>query len=249
MTQKTKVLQISNRFIIGGPSIILTILHAHIGNNFVSRLLVGKKEPHEQDAQFLLEAQGVSCEEIPSMNRSVNPLNDIKAYFEIKKVIKNYKPQIVHTHAAKPSVLGRLAAHYNNVPVIVHTYHGHVFHNYFGKVTTFFVIRFERFLTKFTSKIIAISEQQKDELVNTYKICKADKIVVIPLGVDLSPFYNEQQTKRTLFRQQFKIKENEIVIGIIGRLVAVKNHSLFLNAALPAGFSSIGYSHPLLASS
>lgn len=230
MIQKTKVLQISNRFIIGGPSIILTVLHAHLGENFISKLLVGKKEPHEEDAKFLLHAQGVSCEEIPSMNRTVNPISDLKAYYQIKKIIKSFKPQIVHTHAAKPSVLGRLAAHFNNVPVVLHTYHGHVFHNYFGKITTFFVIGLERFLTKFTSKIIAISEQQKEELVNIYKICKADKVVVIPLGLDLSPFYTDQPEKRIGFRKKFDIKDDEIVIAIVGRLVAVKNHTLFISA-------------------
>lgn len=230
MKIKIKVLQISNRFIIGGPSIILTILHSQMGIEFVSELLVGKKESHEQDAKFLLEKHGLSYEEVPSMNRKINPINDLKAFFEIKNFIQKYQPDIVHTHAAKPSVLGRLAAYICKVPVIIHTYHGHIFHDYFSKPVTFFIILFERFLAKFSTKIIAISEQQKSELVNIYKICSADKIVVIPLGLDLNPFYENQTGKRIAFRKKFEITDDEIVIGIIGRLVSVKNHALFINA-------------------
>jgi glycosyltransferase involved in cell wall biosynthesis len=121
-----------------------------------------------------------------------------------------------------------LAAHACDVPAIVHTFHGHVFHSYFGKTKTAVFKSIERYLAKRSDAIIAISEKQKMELTVEHKICPADKIAVIPLGFDLSRFREKQSEKRKLFRDEYFISEDEVAIVIVGRLVPVKNHSLFL---------------------
>jgi glycosyltransferase involved in cell wall biosynthesis len=112
--------------------------------------------------------------------------------------------------------------------VVLHTFHGHVFHSYFSPAKTRLYIEIEKFLARKSTCIIAISNSQKDELCANYKICQADKIEVVRLGFDLAKFQADQLQKRIQFREQYKLDEDEVAIGIIGRLVPVKNHSFFL---------------------
>ena len=118
--------------------------------------------------------------------------------------------------------------------MIVHTFHGHVFHSYFGKAKTQAFIQIERYLARRSSGIIAISELQKEELAGVYKICPADKISIIPLGFDLNRFNENQEAKRSAFRKRYDIADDEIAIGIMGRIVPIKNHALFVAAAAKA---------------
>ncbi|MFB0924620.1 MAG: glycosyltransferase, partial [Vicingaceae bacterium] len=180
--------------------------------------------------EFILENLGIKPVIIPEMKRSLSFKDDKKAYIKIKKIIQEFQPDIVHTHASKAGALGRLAAVKCKVPVIVHTFHGHVFHSYFGKSKTLFYKTIERYLAKKSTKIIAISDIQKEELWNQHRICQKDKLVVIPLGFDLDRFQENTDKKRKSFRDKYKIEDDEIAIGIIGRLVPIKNHPLFINA-------------------
>jgi len=196
--------------------------------DFETLLVIGGKEDHEQDADFLATANNIEPRCIPEMKRPISPRDDWAAYNKLKKLIKEYKPDIVHTHAAKSGALGRLAAKHANVPVIVHTFHGHVFHSYFNSLKTNFFIRTERYLAGFSDAIVAISEVQKKELSGDFKIASPDKFRVIPLGLDLDNFTIDQEIKRHKFRTEFGLDEDTVAIGIIGRLVPIKNHSLFL---------------------
>lgn len=225
-----RVLRIFNRLILGGPSFNVTYLTTFMSPEFETKLIIGAKDPHEQEATFLKTDYGLNPIEIPSMKRAINFTEDRKAYQQIKKIIQEYKPHIVHTHAAKPGALGRLAASACNVPVILHTFHGHVFHSYFGKAKSRLFIEAEKYLAKKSDCIVAISEQQRNELINDFSICPPYKMVVIPLGLDLQKFYSDQENKRQLFRKKFRIADDEIAIGIIGRIVLVKNHGLFIEA-------------------
>jgi glycosyltransferase involved in cell wall biosynthesis len=148
----------------------------------------------------------------------------------LKKLIRSFKPDIVHTHAAKPGAIGRLAASAAGVPVIVHTFHGHVFHSYFNPLKTRFFINAERYLARKSSAIIAISQAQQRELVHDFRIAPEEKFTIIPLGLDLDAFATRQEEKRERFRTEFGLNDDEIAIGIIGRLVPVKNHELFIRA-------------------
>ena len=168
---------------------------------------------------------------VSEMKRDINPVNDGKAYQKIKDLIEKFKPDVVHTHAAKSGVIGRMAAEACNVPVIVHTFHGHVFHSYFSEWKTRTFIHIERYLARRSTGIVAISPSQKHELADIYRICPEEKIEIIPLGLDLDKFRTNQNFKRAQFRKQYQIEEDEIAIGIIGRIVPIKNHSLFVAAA------------------
>ena len=226
-----RVLRIHNRLIIGGPAINVTYLSKYMEPEFETMLVIGGRDDHEQGADHLVRDLALHPMIVEEMKRKIYPLQDGIAYRKIKEIIEEYKPDIVHTHAAKSGIIGRLAADACKVPVIVHTFHGHVFHSYFNKFTTKTFIHIERYLAKKSTGIVAISESQKRELADVYKICPADKIEIVPLGLDLDKFALKQEVKREDFRRRYGIEEDEIAIGIIGRIVPVKNHELFVAAA------------------
>jgi glycosyltransferase involved in cell wall biosynthesis len=205
-------------------------LTKYLAPDFETLLVVGEKEDHEKSAAYLADELGINYITIPQMGRAINPAADFFTYQAIKKIIKKFRPDVVHTHAAKPGALGRMGASALKVPAIVHTYHGHVFHSYFNNAKTKFFIQTERYLARKTDAIVVISEQQKKELSIDFKIAPAEKFHLIPLGLDLDKFAVSQEEKRKKFRTEFGLVDDEIAIGIIGRLVPVKNHYLFLKA-------------------
>ena len=224
-----KVLRIINRFNLGGPTYNAAYLTKYLPNEYETLLVGGQHDKSEASSSHILEDLNLDPIIIPEMRREINFKNDRIAFQKIKKLIHDFKPDIVHTHASKAGAIGRIAAHKAGVKQIYHTFHGHVFHSYFGKTKTTFYKNLERYLAKKSTKIIAISEIQKHELVNIHKICKADKVEVIPLGFDLERFKENQENKRALFRKEWNIKENEIAIGIIGRIVPIKDHEFFID--------------------
>jgi len=225
-----KVLRIINRFNLGGPTYNVAYLTKYLAPEFETLLVGGMKDDSEASSDYIVKKLGIDPVIISSMRRSINPVNDYESYREIKKLIKDFKPDIVHTHAAKAGTVGRLAAFSCNVPVVVHTFHGHVFHSYFHPLKTAVFKTIERYLAERSSAIIAISEKQKEELCEIHKITSSTKIKVVPLGFDLDRFQENKEQKRLSFRKQFNLDDDEIAIGIIGRLVPIKNHAMFLSA-------------------
>jgi glycosyltransferase involved in cell wall biosynthesis len=128
-------------------------------------------------------------------------------------------------------VLGRIAAHNLHVPVVVHTFHGHVFHSYFSTIVSRCIVRIERWLANISSAIVAISAKLNEELLHAYKIVTAEKIRLIRLGIETTAFQDETGEKRKQFREEFALPDNTVAVGIAGRFVPVKNHRLFIEAA------------------
>lgn len=226
-----RVLRIINRFNLGGPTFNVAYLSRFMEPEFETLLVGGQKDETEDSSEFILENLGLKPFIIDEMKREIDFKNDIIAYNKIKKLIKDFKPNIVHTHASKAGTLGRLAAMNQKVPVIVHTFHGHVFHSYFGKTKTLFYKTIEQRLAKNTDLIIAVSEKQKEELFSEHKIAPENKIKVVGLGFDLNRFNTNIQSNRADFRSKYQLTDDEIAIGIIGRLVPIKNHKMFLDVA------------------
>lgn len=225
-----RVLRILNRTNLGGPVYNATFLSAFLDDDFETLLISGVPNDDELEYNDFVTKYNINYKQIKNLEREISLKNDYKAFKEIRSIVKSFKPHIIHTHAAKAGLVGRLVALYSRTPIVLHTFHGHVFHNYFGKLKTTFYILLERILAKYTTGIIAISPAQKNDLVNVYKIAPQNKTFLIPLGLHLDPFYTDQFNKRKFFREKFYIQNDEIAIGIIGRLVPVKNHTLFLNA-------------------
>ena len=226
---KKKVLRIINRFNLGGPTYNAAYLTKYLEDDYETLLVGGLHDDSEESSMHILDNLNLKPIIIPEMQRAINFKNDRIAFQKIQKLIIDFKPDIVHTHASKAGAIGRRAAYNAGVKQIYHTFHGHVFHSYFGSLKTNIYKKIERNLAKKSTKIIAISDIQKHELSKVYKICPAEKIEVIPLGFDLERFYTNKEEKRHQFRAEWKILEDEIAIGIIGRLVPIKDHHFFID--------------------
>ncbi len=228
--EKPRILRIINRLNLGGPTYNAAYLSKYLAPEFETLLISGMKDESEASSEFIVKQLGLEPLYLTDLRRELNIISDYKAYREIRKLIREFKPDIVHTHAAKPGTVGRLAAIHEKVPVVVHTFHGHVFHSYFGSLKTKFFLAVERYIARRSTAIIAISQMQKDELADKYRICSPEKIKIVPLGFDLSRFRVNQEELRKEFRLRYNLADDTVAIGIVGRLVPVKNHTLFIKA-------------------
>ncbi|GIV80930.1 MAG: glycosyl transferase [Anaerolineae bacterium] len=226
-----RVMRIIARLNVGGPAIHVTLLTARMRPPaFDSTLVCGHVGPHEGDMAYLAEACGVTPVYVPELGRELSPLRDLITLFKLWRLMRRLRPDVVHTHTAKAGFVGRVAAWLAGVPVRVHTFHGHVFHGYFGPRKTALFLTLERLTARLTDRLITISPALKEELASVYHIAPAEKIAVVPLGLDLSPYLS---TSRHLgeFRRQHELPADAPLVGIVGRLVPIKNHALFLKAA------------------
>ena len=264
-----KILRIIARLNIGGPARNAVLLTDGSRASISTVLVCGEVDRSEGDMMYLVREKGIEPVIVPELGRELSWGDDWAAFWKIYKIIRGEKPDIIHTHTAKAGALGRLAGMLYNIGitlrnlkvaaasnavaagfslrkvVLIHTFHGHVFSGYFGKVKTLFFIWVERFLALFTDKIITVSENLKKELVEKFKIAPEDKVSVIELGFELED----------LLKLSERGNQQTINIGIVGRLVPVKNHKMVLDCArnlkqyvrsnsidrIPAKYSSSGH--------
>ena len=219
-----RILRVIARLNIGGPAIqAVTLSDLFSKGRFRTRLVCGQVGTHEGDMSYLASSRQVDPVVLPCLRKEISVLDDLRSFSELRKIISEFKPHIIHTHTAKAGTLGRLAGISLNAQKIlgqkirlVHTFHGHVFHSYFSSLMTFAFIKIERFLARFTDRIIAISASQERDICENYKIAKPHQVQVVPLGFDLSGFERlSPPTPHGVFS-----------VGIIGRLAAVKNHRM-----------------------
>src|SRR5437667_303154 len=140
-----KVLRLFSRLNVGGPSVHVILLTAGLKDRgYETRLVIGQESPREGNLFDLARRKGVAWMAMPGLGRAVQPWDDLRALVGLFRLMRRYRPDIVHTHTAKAGVLGRLAARAAGVPVVVHTFHGHVLRGYFGALTTAFYRALER---------------------------------------------------------------------------------------------------------
>src|SRR5690348_8109779 len=147
---KPKIVRIIGRLNVGGPARQACFLHEALRGNFDTVLIAGHLDEQEGDMSYLLTSEeGVRW--IGSMSRPDRLWSDFLAFLHIVRILRMEKPHLVHTHTAKAGALGRLAATLLRVPIRVHTYHGHVFHGYFGPLQTRIWLTIERTLNRITT--------------------------------------------------------------------------------------------------
>lgn len=229
--KKLKVLRIIARLNVGGPAIHTILLTSELnGTRFDSLLVTGQVGIGEKDMSYLAREKEIRPILIPELCRQINPVKDLIAFCKIFGIIRRERPDIVHTHTAKAGTLGRIAATFAGVPIKMHTFHGHIFENYFNGFYRGLFLFIERWLARFTDYIIVVSDAQKEEISCRYNITKPDKIKVIQLGLELEDFLSVE-SRSDKIRKEFAIGADTILVGIVGRLVPIKNHKMFLEAA------------------
>jgi len=231
--EQIKIARIITRMNIGGPTIHAVLLTAGLdGDKFSTILVTGRVGENEGDMSYLTAENAIEPVGISELQREPSIAKDAAAFYKLYRFLKNERPDIVHTHMAKAGAIGRLAARIAGVPVVVHTFHGHTFHSYFNPLKTGIFIFIERLLARITDKIIVISELQKREVKQYLRPGGNNKITLIPLGFKLDMFLeNRRDGGVGRLRERFNISKNAIIVGIIGRLAAIKNHTMFLSAA------------------
>jgi glycosyltransferase involved in cell wall biosynthesis/uncharacterized protein involved in exopolysaccharide biosynthesis len=216
-----KIIRVIGRLNIGGPAVHAVLLTAGLNDDsFRSTLVAGSVGSSEGDMLYFARQHGVNPVIVPALGREISWRDDLVAFWKLYRLFVWERPDIVHTHTAKAGVLGRLAAVLAGVPIRIHTFHGHVFHGYFGFLRTNLFLMIERFLAYFTTRIVAISTAQLAELSDRYRIARREKFAVIPLGLDLTPLL---QIGRKGGSAKPGANEKAITIGLIGRLVPIKN--------------------------
>jgi glycosyltransferase involved in cell wall biosynthesis len=218
------------------------VLAKHLTAGGIDTLLVcGHVEPHEGDMGYVAREQGVSPLFLKELGREIMPLADVSSLVALGRVVREFRPHIIHTHTAKAGALGRLAGLLWNLTHaqaerirLVHTFHGHVFHSYFGRFKTRAFLAIERFLARFTDRIVVISPAQKDDICRRYRIAPPGKVAMVPLGFDLTPFTEGggAETKRSARRALMGDDRADglFLVGFVGRLAPVKDPWMLVSA-------------------
>jgi glycosyltransferase involved in cell wall biosynthesis len=238
-----KVVRIIARLNVGGPAKHVAWLTAATRRAGVeSELIAGVVPPGEDDMSYFAAEQGVEPIILNEMSREVSP-KDALTVWKLYRLFCELQPDIVHTHTAKAGTVGRVAGVLYRWLTpraligrpracrFVHTYHGHIFHSYYGRLKTLVFLTIERVLARTaTDRIVVISRQQLREIHEQFGVGRAPQFKVIPLGLDVEAFAG-WRARREAARKGLGASADELLVGIVGRLTEIKNHKLFLEAA------------------
>jgi glycosyltransferase involved in cell wall biosynthesis len=175
------------------------------------------------------EREGVRVVTVPSIVRRVSLFCDLKAFFALIKILRHERPDILHTHTSKVGILGRWAAFFARVPIIIHTPHGHVFWGYFNKRERSFYIILEKLTACITDKIIALTDQEKKDYLH-FHIASEDKFSVVHSGINLGKFFNTSVDSAGM-KRELGIPEDNLVVGTAGRLTPIKGQKYLIEVA------------------
>jgi glycosyltransferase involved in cell wall biosynthesis len=224
-----KVVRIIGRLNVGGPARQACLLHERLRPEFQTVLIAGRPDTGEKDMSYLLSSsEGVYS--VESMSRPLRFFSDLQSLIAIYRILRREKPDIVHTHTAKAGTLGRIAAILAGVRVRIHTFHGHVFSGYFGRFKTRVFLGIERFLARFTTRIVTVSDGQARELADVYRVAPPAKIQVVRNGFD----WKESPRSSAELRAELNLKSDQTTVLWMGRMVPIKGIELLaevVNAA------------------
>ena len=225
-----RVLTIVTRLNIGGASPPVIALAAGLrARGHESVLVAGTPEPAEGSMNEDAMRAGAVLELVPALRRNPHPIRDARAFAELLAIIRRQRPDIVMTHMSKAGAVGRVAALLARVPVVVHTYHGKGFGVFDGGWKTSLVVMLERALARTASASIVVSEKQREEFIGL-RVDRPEKLKTIRYGLDLDSYANPAGTSSRL-RERLDLPADALLVGVVGRLVAIKGQDVFIRAA------------------
>lgn len=214
--KKKKIIHIAQS--AGGVAEYLYMLLKNFNSNNYENILIVSEDYKDQKARFSPYVKDIY---IVPMIRNINPKTDIGAILKIRKIIKKEKPDVVYLHSSKAGAVGRLALLFNFQVKILYNAHGWYFNAQISNKKKIFFAIIEKILAFKTDKIINISQSEYDSALK-YKIASRKKMCVIENGIDFSKF-KDSDKYRIETRRKLNIKDNEIVIGVVGRLSEQKD--------------------------
>jgi glycosyltransferase involved in cell wall biosynthesis len=217
------------RLNVGGPALHAALLATRLDpDRFETLLVAGAESPTEGSMLELGRVgEGINLRRVPALGREISLVDDVRALAAVRNIVREFRPDIVHTHLAKAGAIGRIAARMSGAPVVIHTYHGTVFSGYFGRAKSNAFVAIERGLARLTTRLIAITSSQRRDLLRL-GIGDDRKVVEIPLGLELSQYIAPRDQRDA--RRSLALPPERPVVAIVARLVPVKNVSLFLEA-------------------
>lgn len=174
---------------------------------------------------------GVPVEILPALRREIHPLRDPQSYFQIKRAIRAFKPDVVHTHSGKAGLLGRIAAHSLRVPAIVHTVHGAPFYPYQGRGAQRVLQACERYAARRCHALVSVADAMT-ELMVTANVAPREQFITVYSGMEVEPFLTADEHRQRV-RRELGFNDKHIVVGKIARLFHLKGHEYVIRAAEP----------------
>jgi glycosyltransferase involved in cell wall biosynthesis len=230
-----RVVRVIARMNVGGPAYHVSLLSGRLDPDAYDTLLVaGSVGPGEASFAGLAERYGARLELLASLGPTLHPVRDARAFFALRRIIRRHRPDIVHTHTAKAGFLGRLAAlsAFRDRPVIVHTFHGHVLEGYFGRLTSSLYRLLERWLARFSDRLVAVSRATVADLVRL-RVAGEQKFEVIPVGLALDSFL-ALSGEGEAFRKEVGAAPDDVLLVYAGRLVPIKRVDRAIRAVAQA---------------
>lgn len=226
---KVRVLHVITRLVVGGAqeNTLLTVRHLDrsryqvtLASGF-SRGPEGSLEPElPPDVRFV---------RVPELVRPPDPVRDAAALWKLYRLMRRGRFHVVHTHTTKAGLLGRLAARWARVPVVVHTPHGHAFHGYLGPYGSAALRAVEAVLARWTDRIVCLTEAEREDHLRL-GVGRPDRFEVIHSGVDLGRFRSPAVTPEQI-HHELGLPPGARVVGCVSRLVPVKGVHYLLEAA------------------
>ena len=223
MPRPIRVLRVIARLNMGGPALHVAYLTAGLADRgYETTLVAGELSRGEESMAFVADRLGVPVVTVSELGREISPLRDAIATVRLARLIREQRPDILHTHTAKAGALGRVAALLAGPgarPLVVHTFHGHVLRGYFGPLRGRVFKLVETLLARSTDALVAVSPQVRDDLV-ALGVAPREKFAVVRLGIELAA--RVDGADRDAARRLLGVPPERFVVGWIGRMTGVK---------------------------
>jgi len=218
-----KILYLVTQSDFGGAQKYVYDLATNISKNY-DIIVAGGEQCQRGELAKKLKEKHITYHPISHLKRAILPVSDFLAFWQIVKLIKQEKPNIIHLNSTKISILGSLAGRWCSVQKIIFTAHGWIFNEDLSlfKKTLYKIL--EKFTAKFKTNIICLSEFEKNNTIKN-KIASADKISIIHNGQEQINFLSREQA-----REKLNIAKNTIAIGSIGNLYKNKGYEYLIKA-------------------
>jgi len=212
------------RLNVGGPARQALLLTRALHDEFPTLLAAGRPSASEGE----LSDDRVIVRGVP-LARPLHAGMDAKALAAVRRLLGETGAGLLHTHMAKAGTIGRVAATtMTRRPRTVHTFHGHVLDGYFTPNVQRAFVEIERALARRTDALVAVSPEIRDAL-QSLGIGARREFHVIPLGLDLEPFLSVAGARQEL-RRHLGLAPDQALVGVVGRLVAIKGIDVLLDA-------------------